>query len=50
LYPGENRLDVRKSWLDSSLMRYLLMPVLRIIELPFAERDCLVIKLVKRGN
>lgn len=50
LYPGENRLGVRKSSLDTRLMRYLLMPVLRIIELPFAERDCLVIKLVKRGN
>lgn len=50
LYPGENRLDVRKSGLDFRLMSYLLMVVLRIIELPFAERDCLVIKLVKRGN
>jgi SAM-dependent methyltransferase len=50
LYPGENRLDWRKSWLDSGPMRYLMMMVLRIIELPFAERDCLVIKLVKREH
>jgi SAM-dependent methyltransferase len=50
LYPGENRLDWRKSWLDSGLMRYLMMMVLRLIELPFAERDCLVIKLVKREH
>jgi SAM-dependent methyltransferase len=48
LYPRENRLDWRKSWLDIRLMRYLLMPVLRVVELPFAERDCLVIKLIKR--
>ena len=50
LYPDENRLDLRKSWLDTRLVRYLLMPVLRIIEWPFAERDCLMIKLVKRGS
>jgi SAM-dependent methyltransferase len=49
LYPGENRLDWRKSCLDSRPMRYLLMPVLRIVELPFAERDCLAMKLKKRG-
>jgi SAM-dependent methyltransferase len=49
LYPGENKLDWRKSWLDIPLMRYLLMLVLRIVELPFAERDCLVMKLKKRG-
>ena len=50
LYPAENKLDWRKSWMDSRPMRYLLMLVLRIVELPFAERDCLMIKLVKRGN
>jgi len=49
LYPRENQLDWRNSWLDSRLMRYLLMTVLRIIELPFAERDCLVMKLRKQG-
>jgi SAM-dependent methyltransferase len=49
LFPKENQLDWRKSWLDSSPMRYLLMLVLRIVELPFAERDCLVLKLKKRG-
>jgi len=49
LYPNENQLDWRKSWLDSRPMCYLLMPLLRIVELPFAERDCLVMKLKKRG-
>jgi SAM-dependent methyltransferase len=49
LYPNENQLDWRKSWLDSRPVRYLLMLVLRIVELPFAERDCLVMKLKKRG-
>jgi SAM-dependent methyltransferase len=49
LYPTENQLDWRKSWLDIPLMRYLLMLALRIVELPFAERDCLVMKLKKRG-
>ncbi len=48
LYPNENQLDWRKSWLDSRPIRYLLMLMLRIVELPFAERDCLVIKLIKR--
>ena len=48
LYPAENRLDRQKSWLDSAPIRYFLMLVLRIIELPFAERDCLVMKLKKR--
>ena len=50
LYPAENRLDWRKSWLDSPPVRYLLMLMLRLIELPFTERDCLVLRLVKREN
>ncbi|MGA7595806.1 MAG: class I SAM-dependent methyltransferase [Gallionella sp.] len=49
LYPSENQLDWRKSWLDSKPMRYLWMLILRIAELPFSERDCLVMKLKKRG-
>lgn len=48
MYPEENQLDCRKSWLDSGPMRYLIMLVLRIIELPFADRDCLVLKLKQR--
>jgi SAM-dependent methyltransferase len=48
LYPNENQLDWRRSWMDSRPMTYLLMLVLRIIELPFRERDCLVMRLKKR--
>ena len=49
LYRKENQLDWRRSWLDSRPVRYLLMLMLRIVELPFRERDCLVMKLKKRG-
>ena len=49
IYPTENILDERKNWLDSRPIRYLMMLVLRIIELPFNQRDCLVLKLKKRG-
>lgn len=48
-YPAENNLDWRHSWLDSRPLGYLVMLLLRIIELPFRERDCLVMKLKKRG-
>jgi SAM-dependent methyltransferase len=49
-YPSENQLDWRKTWLDSRPVRYLLMLLLRIIEFPFSERDCLVMKLQKQGS
>lgn len=48
MYPSENKLDWCRSWLDSRPLRYLLMIVLRIIELPLRERDCLVLKLQKQ--
>jgi SAM-dependent methyltransferase len=48
LYPRENRLDWHRNWLDSRPVRYLLMLLLRTIELPFHEKDCLVIQLRKR--
>lgn len=48
LSPDENQLDRCKSWLDSRLIRYVLMMLLRVVELPFRERDCLVMKLIKR--
>ena len=48
LYPNENKLDWRINWLDSRPVRYLLMPLLRVVEWPFAERDCLVIQFKKR--
>ena len=49
LYPNEVKLDERASVLDSNLVRFPLMIVLRILELFIQQRDCLVIKLVKRG-
>jgi SAM-dependent methyltransferase len=49
-YPSENQLDWRQTWLDSRPVRYFLMLFLRIIELPFSERDCLVMKLQKKGH
>lgn len=48
LYPEETRLDWCSSWLDMRLVRYCAMVLLRIIELPVRERDCLVVKLAKR--
>jgi SAM-dependent methyltransferase len=47
-YPRENQLDWHRNWLDSRPVRYLLMLILRTIELPFHEKDCLVIHLRKR--
>lgn len=49
LYPAENQLDWRHTWLDMSPIRYGMMTLLRIIELPFRERDCLVMKFKKQG-
>ncbi len=49
LYPDENQLDRYVTWLDSRPMRLILMLLLRIIELPFRERDCLVVQLRKRA-
>lgn len=49
-FPRENQLDWRKTWLDSRPARLLLMFLLRIVELPLSERDCLVIKLQKQES
>jgi len=46
-YPAEHRLERCRSWLDAQPVRYALMLVLRILELPVRERDCLVLKLQK---
>jgi SAM-dependent methyltransferase len=48
-YPKDNSLDWHPSWLDTRLARYSIMLVLLILELPIRERDCLVMKLEKRG-
>jgi hypothetical protein len=48
IHPAENQLDWRASWLDARLVRYISMLLLRVIEIPVRERDCLVVKLIKR--
>lgn len=48
LYPGEHRLDWHRNWLDVTPLRYLLMVLLRMIEFPFREKDCLVLQFRKR--
>lgn len=50
LYPDEMHLDERQSVIDSSFVRLPLMVVLRLLEIFIRQRDCLVIKLVKRGS
>lgn len=48
MMPHENQLDWQGNWLDGRLARHILMVLLRIIELPVRERDCLVVKFRKR--
>jgi len=48
LYSKDNELERHFTWPDSLPVRFLLMLLLRIVELPFRERDCLVMKLRKR--
>ncbi|MBK8276117.1 MAG: class I SAM-dependent methyltransferase [Nitrospira sp.] len=48
LYSKEFRLDWHRNWLDATSMRYLLMFLLRMIESPFREKDCLVLQFRKR--
>jgi len=50
LYPLENQLDSTTNWLDSLPIRYIAMLLLRILELPIRERDCLVVVLQKNGS
>ena len=48
-YPKDNSLDWHPNWLDMRWARYCTMLLLRILELPIRERDCLVMKLEKKG-
>jgi SAM-dependent methyltransferase len=50
LYKNEKQLDTRLSLIDSNFMRIPLMVVLRILELFIQQRDCLVVKLIKRDR
>lgn len=47
LQPAENRLDGKPNWLASLPVRLVLMCLLRLIELPVRNRDCLVVRLRK---
>jgi SAM-dependent methyltransferase len=47
LSPSENRLDSKTSFLSSRPVRVFLMGLLRFVELPFKNRDCLVVKFKK---
>lgn len=47
LYPRERKLDWFSSWLDSRPVRLAVAFVLRVLELPVREKDCLVVKLEK---
>lgn len=49
MHPHENQLDWFHSFADSRFSRYVLILVLRFLEIFISERDCLVIKLVKRS-
>lgn len=48
LYPGEHRLDWHRNWLDATPIRYLVMFLLRMVEFPLREKDCLVLQFKKR--
>ena len=49
LFPKENQLEWRSTWLDTLPIRLILMFFLRLVELFVRERDCLVVELQKDG-
>lgn len=49
LYPNENKIEQRSSWLDAIPIRIIIIVLLRLIELPFRDRDCMVVKLRKKN-
>lgn len=49
MYPGKNELDGFQGVIDAGPVRYFLMLTLRLLEIFVRERDCLVIKLIKRS-
>lgn len=50
VHAGDNRVDWRRSWLDHPIVALSLMPLLRLVETPVRERDCLVVHLRKDGS
>lgn len=48
LYPDERRLDSKSAWLDGRMARAFFMLLLRVLELPVGNRDCLVVRLKKK--
>ena len=47
LYSGERELENKASWLDLRPIRYMLMCILRVIEIPVRQRDCMLVRTVK---
>ena len=50
LHQNSNRLDLYRSPLDASPIRFFLMAFLRVVEIFVSERDCLLVKYVKRAQ
>jgi SAM-dependent methyltransferase len=50
LHPEINNLDQYRSWLDSTFWKFLLNCVLRIVEIPFKNLDCMTLELRKVGS
>ena len=48
LYPRDNKLDIRRCWLDRTVVRYPLMCLLRLVECFVREHDCLIEVFRKR--
>ena len=49
IYSRSNHLNELRTWLDSYAARVVLSIVLRLVEIPFRERDCLVVQLRRHG-
>ncbi len=48
LFPTDNHLDSRNSWLDRAPLRHVLIILLRLCEIVSQNRDCLVMKFERR--
>ena len=49
LHSDVNELDAYRSWLDSKIVKLLLTALLRLVELPVKNRDCMTVHLTKVG-
>jgi SAM-dependent methyltransferase len=48
MYPAENSLDSKVTWIDRAPIRHAVTAVLRLCELILRERDCLVMKFERQ--